>query len=55
MRCPPILHSQDENLEKIESFLSNWRMHLPANKRDNLTKTCELDEMMFQAHFITHA
>ena len=55
MRTPPIVFPQDENLEKIESLLSNWRMHLPASKRDDLTKNCQLDEMMFQAHFITHA
>ncbi|ERT01997.1 hypothetical protein HMPREF1624_00292 [Sporothrix schenckii ATCC 58251] len=55
MRCPPILFPMDENLEKIEAMLSNWRMHLPASKRDDLNKHCQLDEMMFQAHFITHA
>ncbi|OAA62040.1 c6 zinc finger domain containing protein [Niveomyces insectorum RCEF 264] len=55
MRCPPILFADDENMEKIESLLSNWRMHLPASKRDDLTKHCQLDEMMFQAHFINHA
>lgn len=55
MRCPPILNPHDENLEKIESMLSNWRMHLPPNKRDDLTKDCQLDEMMFQAHFMNHA
>lgn len=55
MRCPPISFPNDENLEKIESHLSNWRMHLPLSKRDCLNKHCQLDEMMFQAHFINHA
>lgn len=55
MRCPPILFPNDENLEKIESMLSNWRLHLPVSKRDDLSKQCQLDEMMFQAHFINHA
>ncbi|CAK7237589.1 hypothetical protein SBRCBS47491_010032 [Sporothrix bragantina] len=55
MRCPPILFPNDENLEKIESLLSNWRIHLPVSKRDDLNKHCQLDEMMFQAHFINHA
>ncbi len=45
----------DENLEKVENLLTNWKMHLPAAKPDDLTKNCQLDEMMFQAHFITHA
>jgi len=55
MRTPPILFPDDENLEKVESLLSNWRMHLPPSKRDDLTKNCQLDEMMFQAHFMNHA
>ena len=55
MRCPPILFPSDANLEKIESLLSNWRMHLPVSKRDDLNKHCQLDEMMFQAHFMNHA
>jgi hypothetical protein len=55
MRTPPILFPDDENLEKIENLLSNWRMHLPTAKRHDLTKNCQLDEMMFQAHFINHA
>jgi hypothetical protein len=55
MRCSPILFQDDENLEKIESLLTNWRIHLPPLKRDDLDKNCQLDEMMFQAHFITHA
>ncbi len=55
MRCPPIMFAEDENLEKVESLLTNWRMHLPLGKRDDLTKNCQLDEMMFQAHFIIHA
>jgi len=55
MRCPPIQFAEDENLEKIENLLTNWKIHLPDNKKDDLTKDCQLDEMMFQAHFITHA
>ncbi|KAI1075378.1 hypothetical protein F5B20DRAFT_386459 [Whalleya microplaca] len=45
----------DENVDRIESQLSNWRMHLPPSKRDSLNKDCQLDEMMFQAHMINHA
>lgn len=50
-----MIFPQDENIDKIESLLTNWRMHLPHAKRDDLTKNCRLDEMMFQAHFIVHA
>lgn len=45
----------DENVAKIESLLTNWRIHLPESKRHNINKKCKLDEMMFQGHFITHA
>lgn len=55
MRCPPMIFPNDENIAKVESMLTNWRIHLPDSKRDDLTKNCQLDEMMFQAHFITHA
>ncbi|KAK3302445.1 uncharacterized protein B0T15DRAFT_487574 [Chaetomium strumarium] len=55
MRMPPVMFPGDENVNRVQSLLSNWRMHLPESKRDDLSKNCQLDEMMFQAHFITHA
>ncbi|KAI4864246.1 hypothetical protein F4820DRAFT_449204 [Hypoxylon rubiginosum] len=55
MRMPNGGFPNEENVNRIESLLSNWRMHLPASKRNCLNKNCELDEMMFQAHMINHA
>ncbi|QUC22345.1 uncharacterized protein UV8b_06586 [Ustilaginoidea virens] len=55
MRVGPIFGSDDENLAKIESLLTNWRLHLPAAKRDALQKNGKLDEMMFQAHMMNQA
>ena len=55
MRLPDSPFPSDENLDRVESLLSNWRMHLPASKKDSLDKDCRLDEMIFQAHMITHA
>ncbi|KAK4239844.1 hypothetical protein C8A03DRAFT_42547 [Achaetomium macrosporum] len=55
MRMPPVMFPGDENVNRVQSLLTNWRMHLPESKRDDLSKNCQLDEMMFQAHFITHA
>jgi hypothetical protein len=55
MRVPPIFGPEDENLARIEALLTNWRMHLPLSKRDALYKTGKLDEMIFQAHMMTHA
>lgn len=55
MRCPPIMFPEDENLAKLDAHLTNWRLHLPPEKRDPLDKNCAPDEMLFQAHFITTA
>ncbi|KAI1500432.1 N-terminal binuclear Zn cluster-containing/DNA binding domain-containing protein [Biscogniauxia marginata] len=55
MRLPPNPFPDDRNVDRIESLLSNWRMHLPESKRHSLNKDCQLDEMMFQAHMINHA
>ncbi|KAK7737784.1 hypothetical protein SLS53_006404 [Cytospora paraplurivora] len=55
MRCGPILFPEDENLARVETLLTNWRLHLPPGKRDPVDKNCLHDEMMFQAHFITTA
>ncbi|KAG6009903.1 hypothetical protein E4U21_001005 [Claviceps maximensis] len=55
MRTPPILGPDDENLAKIETLLTNWRLHLPQSKRDALQKNGKLDEMMFQAHMMNQA
>jgi hypothetical protein len=45
----------DENVVRIETLLTNWRLHLPPTKRDALQKNGKLDEMMFQAHMMNQA
>lgn len=55
MRMPNSGFPNEESVSKVESLLSNWRMHLPASKRDCLTKDFQLDEMMFQAFMINNA
>ncbi|KAI1488773.1 N-terminal binuclear Zn cluster-containing/DNA binding domain-containing protein [Biscogniauxia mediterranea] len=55
MRLPPNPFPDDKHVDRIQSLLSNWRMHLPESKRHSLNKNCQLDEMMFQAHMINHA
>ncbi|KAI0166526.1 hypothetical protein GGR57DRAFT_496790 [Xylariaceae sp. FL1272] len=45
----------EESVDKIETLLSNWRLHLPRSKRDSVYRDGQLDEMMFQAHMINHA
>ncbi|KAK0621461.1 hypothetical protein B0T17DRAFT_291385 [Bombardia bombarda] len=55
MRMPNAMFPDSESVARVEALLTNWRIHLPDSKRDDLNKSCQLDEMMFQAHFITHA
>lgn len=55
MRTPPIEGPGDENLARIETLLTNWRLHLPSSKRDPLDRDGHIDEMMFQAHMMVHA
>ncbi|KAI0016301.1 N-terminal binuclear Zn cluster-containing/DNA binding domain-containing protein [Xylariomycetidae sp. FL0641] len=55
MRMPQSNFPDDGNVDRIQSLLSNWRMHLPESKRHSLDKNGQLDEMMFQAHMISHA
>ncbi|KAI8951661.1 hypothetical protein F4801DRAFT_278704 [Xylaria longipes] len=55
MRLPSSGFSPEESVDKIESCLSNWRLHLPKSKRNCLDKDGQLDEMMFQAFMINHA
>lgn len=55
MRLPSSGFSPEESVDKIESCLSNWRLHLPKSKRNCLNKDGQLDEMMFQAFMINHA
>ncbi|KAJ0159459.1 hypothetical protein CTA2_9657 [Colletotrichum tanaceti] len=55
MRVPPIFGPDDENLARIEALLTNWRLHLPASKRDALDQKLQPDEMIFQASMMTNA
>ncbi|KAI1272038.1 hypothetical protein F5Y07DRAFT_322664 [Xylaria sp. FL0933] len=55
MRLPASGFSPEESVDKVESLLSNWRLHLPKSKRNCLNKDGQLDEMMFQAFMINHA
>ncbi|KAK1987216.1 hypothetical protein LZ30DRAFT_580420 [Colletotrichum cereale] len=55
MRVPPIFGPDDENLARIEALLTNWRLHLPASKRNALDQKLQPDEMMFQANMMTNA
>ncbi|KAK2050684.1 hypothetical protein LZ31DRAFT_547966 [Colletotrichum somersetense] len=55
MRVPPIFGPDDENLARIEALLTNWRLHLPADKKNALDQKLQPDEMIFQANMMTNA
>ncbi|KAG9253914.1 N-terminal binuclear Zn cluster-containing/DNA binding domain-containing protein [Emericellopsis atlantica] len=56
MRTPPITDPADDNLVRVETLLTNWRLHLPPSKRNPLDgHTGRVDEMLFQAHMMLHA
>ncbi|EFQ24909.1 uncharacterized protein GLRG_00053 [Colletotrichum graminicola M1.001] len=55
MRVPPIFGPDDENLARIEALLTNWRLHLPAAKKNALDQKLQPDEMIFQANMMTNA
>lgn len=55
MRLSPIQGPNDENLNRIETDLTNWRLHLPRSKKDALGADGRPDEMMFQAFMMLNA
>ncbi|GAP89716.1 putative C6 zinc finger domain-containing protein [Rosellinia necatrix] len=55
MRLSATTFSPEETVDKVETLLSNWRLHLPEAKRHCLNRDGQLDEMMFQAFMINHA
>ena len=55
MRLPANVFPNENGIDRIQNSLSNWRLHLPDSKRDDVDGNGRLDEMMFQAHFIIHA
>ncbi|KAH7065457.1 hypothetical protein B0J12DRAFT_36897 [Macrophomina phaseolina] len=42
-------------IETADSCLVNWMLHLPASKRETISRDGQLDHMIFQAHMITNA
>lgn len=55
MRTPPSPNPDDENIARLETLLSSWRLHLPKMKQDALYQDGRQDEMMFQAQMMLHA
>ncbi|KAM5356835.1 hypothetical protein ACJ41O_003481 [Fusarium nematophilum] len=54
IRITHIHGAEDINISRIESALTNWRLHLPTGKRQCLREDGTSDQMMFQAYMIIH-
>ena len=55
LQLHPSTGPQDKEFSRIETSLTNWRLHLPRSKSDAVSPDGSLDEVMFQAHMIHHA
>ncbi|KAK7221372.1 hypothetical protein V2G26_009375 [Clonostachys chloroleuca] len=55
MMTARIVGPNDENITRIETLLSGWRLNLPLSKREGLFNGTKLDEMMFQGYMTLHA
>lgn len=42
-------------LEMADTHLTNWSLHLPAEKRKPINRDGQADEVMFVAHMIVDA
>ncbi|KAK2589907.1 hypothetical protein QQS21_012415 [Conoideocrella luteorostrata] len=55
LQMPRSFLPDHERVSSIEALLTTWRLHLPAEKQESLHQDGSADEMMFQAHMISHA
>ncbi|KIN03155.1 hypothetical protein OIDMADRAFT_40788 [Oidiodendron maius Zn] len=54
-----VLQSQEafpdnQLFDRVENQLANWRLHLPNSKQEYFDLSGQVDELLFQAHMITH-
>ncbi|KAK8208488.1 hypothetical protein IWZ01DRAFT_343718 [Phyllosticta capitalensis] len=42
-------------LDAVDSYLVNWRLHLPESKKEFITRDGQMDHMLFQAHMIAES
>jgi hypothetical protein len=54
LQSKEILFPDDPALYRLEALLTNWRVHLPENKRNLFDQFGRFDEMLFQAHMIAN-
>ncbi|KAJ5819856.1 hypothetical protein N7474_005447 [Penicillium riverlandense] len=54
--APQVANKQDSMhiLQTADSILNGWLLLLPTDRKQIMTKTGEIDELMFQAHLLIH-
>lgn len=55
IRLPATASPMDPVIQKVDTLLTNWKLHVPPWKQDALQRDGSIDEMMFQAYMMTHA
>ncbi|RFU34515.1 hypothetical protein B7463_g1807, partial [Scytalidium lignicola] len=55
MALGKIVFQDDPTIDRIDSYIVNWLLHLPASKRSMVARDGRVDEMLFQAMMITQA
>jgi hypothetical protein len=53
----PKIAAKEDSLHVIQaadSALDGWLLFLPKDRKQVMTKTGEIDELMFQAHLLIH-
>ncbi|KAG4414494.1 hypothetical protein IFR04_012371 [Cadophora malorum] len=53
LKLQQITFLDDPIIDRIDSHLVNWKLHLPYSKKSLLDNEGQLDEMLFQAHMVT--
>lgn len=55
LRVPSIAEAGEDEMARLEGFLTDWRLNLPAGKRTPVDRYGCVDEMMFQAFMLNYA
>ncbi|KAH8816311.1 hypothetical protein F5884DRAFT_818401 [Xylogone sp. PMI_703] len=55
MALGKITFQDDPSIDRVESYIVNWWLHLPASKKSMVSRDGRVDEMLFQAMMVAHA
>jgi hypothetical protein len=55
LQLKQVVFPDDPIIQRVDSHLVNWALHLPASKKLGINIHGEVDEMLFQAQMVTAA